>query len=183
MSWLDYDDADEDFVGRDTPLEPEADGFLINRKPDGWQTKAACLGSDVALFFPDRGTSAAPAKAICATCPMDARIGCLNEVLDLGYREHGIRAGLTRDERRGMQTMDRDAVIAAYKARALVAVDLPVPRTRTRKVPQCGTYSGYRRHQKDNETPCPACTDAKREYKRVYMATRRALTVIDGGAA
>lgn len=181
MSWLDYDAADEDIID-DTPAEPEGDGFVLVRKPDGWQTKAACLGSDPDLFFPGPGQSAKPAKAICATCPMDARVGCLNEVLDIGFKEYGIRAGLTRDERRGMQGMDRDAVIAAYKARAVVAVDLPMPRTRTRRVPQCGTYSGYRRHQRDSETPCPACADAKREYKRQYMATRR-LTVLDGGAA
>ena len=182
MTWLDCDDVTEDEYADDTPAEPEADGFILVRKPGGWQTKAACLGADVDLFFPGQGQSAAPAKAICATCPMDARIGCLNEVLEIGFKEYGIRAGLTRDERRGMQGLDRETVIEAYKARAIVAVDLPMPRSRTRRTPQCGTYSGYRRHQRDSEEACDACADAKREYQRNYKLRTR-FTVLEGGAA
>jgi hypothetical protein len=35
-----------------------------------WQAQAACRGVGVEVFFPERGESTAPAKALCATCPV-----------------------------------------------------------------------------------------------------------------
>lgn len=37
-----------------------------------WHRHAACRGHDPALWFPERGQSTAPARAICAGCPVQA---------------------------------------------------------------------------------------------------------------
>lgn len=39
------------------------------RRP-AWHQDAACLGVGPASFFVERGVSTAPAKAMCATCPV-----------------------------------------------------------------------------------------------------------------
>lgn len=39
-----------------------------DHEDNAWQLQAACLGVDPELFFPARGESAGPAKAVCATC-------------------------------------------------------------------------------------------------------------------
>lgn len=64
---------------------------------DPWWLSALCAQTDAALFFPEKGDSAAPrlAKAICRRCPV--RIECLADALP---GEPGIRAGLTQRERR-----------------------------------------------------------------------------------
>jgi WhiB family redox-sensing transcriptional regulator len=38
-----------------------------------WHAQAACRGVGVEVFFPARGESTAPAKALCGTCPVAAR--------------------------------------------------------------------------------------------------------------
>ena len=58
-----------------------------------WREHAACLGHDVAVFFPERGTSPEPGKAICATCPVRAE--CLAAADD-----DGIWGGTTAAERK-----------------------------------------------------------------------------------
>lgn len=66
--------------------------------PWDWRDSAACLGHDSEMWFPageksrDDLLQAAGAKAICATCPVQAE--CLADAD--GW---GIRAGLTADER------------------------------------------------------------------------------------
>ena len=37
-----------------------------------------------------------------------------------------------------------------------------------RKVAACGTLSGYRRHLRQNETPCQGCADARLAYMRAW---------------
>jgi WhiB family transcriptional regulator, redox-sensing transcriptional regulator len=62
-----------------------------------WRGRAACLGADPDLFFPegDDPRSDAEAKAICAGCQV--RTPCLEFAgTEL---EHGIWGGLTEDER------------------------------------------------------------------------------------
>jgi WhiB family redox-sensing transcriptional regulator len=58
-----------------------------------WRNDAACRGHDVAVFFPERGTSPEPGKAICATCPVRAE--CLAAADD-----DGIWGGTTAVERK-----------------------------------------------------------------------------------
>lgn len=63
-----------------------------------WVEHAACLGSDVDVFFPGRGARAArEAKRICATCTV--RADCLDYALEAG-EEFGVFGGLTEKERR-----------------------------------------------------------------------------------
>jgi hypothetical protein len=62
-----------------------------------WREQAACRGTDLNLFFPERGQTAEPARQICAQCPV--RQPCLdyaitNQIVD------GIWGGLTVRERR-----------------------------------------------------------------------------------
>lgn len=46
----------------------------------------------------------------------------------------------------------------------------------------CGTYSGYRRHQRAGELPCQACNDARRIYDRQQKRDRIARMRIDDPA-
>jgi WhiB family transcriptional regulator, redox-sensing transcriptional regulator len=68
-----------------------------------WQDRAACRGVDVRLFFgpdgeqrPERENREAEAKAVCASCPVQAR--CLDYALGKSIN-HGIWGGLNKEER------------------------------------------------------------------------------------
>jgi WhiB family redox-sensing transcriptional regulator len=64
-----------------------------------WRSSAACRGLDPQLFYPvtDEEHDAAPAKAVCAVCPV--REPCLDHAL--GSREkEGVWGGATERERR-----------------------------------------------------------------------------------
>lgn len=83
----------------------------------GWRDRAACCGTDLAVFFPGRGQSAEPARQICARCPV--RGPCLEFALSHGI-VHGIWGGLAERDRRALRTRhagtarrERDAAIAA----------------------------------------------------------------------
>ena len=79
-----------------------------------WQLDAACLEADPDLFFPEEGESTAPAKRICAQCPV--RTQCLEYAL--AKREpYGVFGGLSEGER--TRLLSRRA--AAQKGRADVA--------------------------------------------------------------
>lgn len=62
-----------------------------------WEQLAACAGADPDMFFPERGESDEPAKAICARC--EVRVECLEMALDRRLVD-GIFGGLTAAERR-----------------------------------------------------------------------------------
>jgi len=81
---------------------------------------AACRGTDLDLFFPERGEAAGPARRICARCPV--RQPCLEYALSNPIT-HGIWGGLTDRERRPLQSRwvqdsrrDRDRTILAAGA-------------------------------------------------------------------
>lgn len=38
----------------------------------------------------------------------------------------------------------------------------------------CGTYAAWRRHQRRKETPCPACTQAHKDYQHQKYLERKA---------
>jgi WhiB family redox-sensing transcriptional regulator len=60
-----------------------------------WQLHAACRGLDPERFFPERGDSLAPARSVCATCPVRVPCG------EYGAGEKvGIWGGLSERERR-----------------------------------------------------------------------------------
>jgi WhiB family transcriptional regulator, redox-sensing transcriptional regulator len=116
-----------------------------------WQDSAACKGRKDIDFFPtmDRpgGQNArwranvARAKAVCAECPVikDCRIEAQSHDMTAG-----IWFGTTEAERKGL------------------------PRIISRPhVARCGTDSGYRRHRRWGEDPCPECRFAHAIAHRV----------------
>jgi WhiB family redox-sensing transcriptional regulator len=70
--------------------------FDLDVAPD-WRRDAACAGIRAINFFPERGESAAGAKAICAMCPV--RPPCLEFALRINVSA-GIWGGLSGRERR-----------------------------------------------------------------------------------
>ena len=72
-----------------------------------WREDAACSGSDTDLFFPtgEDEALAAPAKAICAACPVQAQ--CLQYAIATNQTE-GVWGGLTGPERRRLRRRIRD---------------------------------------------------------------------------
>lgn len=62
-----------------------------------WQDEANCLGVDPDLFYPERGQSTAPAKAVCRGCMV--REECLAYALSNGEK-FGIWGALSERERR-----------------------------------------------------------------------------------
>lgn len=77
-----------------------------------WRNRAACLGQDVATFFPARGGPAPAAKRICGQCPV--RLDCLR--LALRGDELGVFGGFTRRERNRLVREARKNTKAAVTA-------------------------------------------------------------------
>jgi hypothetical protein len=71
--------------------------LVIN--PEPWVEQALCAQTDPELFFPEKGGSALPAKAICRRCPVTEQ--CLDYALT--HRErHGVWGGMSERERRAL---------------------------------------------------------------------------------
>lgn len=70
--------------------------------PSSWMSDAACRGSDVSLFFPERGANThatAGPRAVCARCPVADQ--CLEYAMaDLTLK--GIWGGKSHRERRAL---------------------------------------------------------------------------------
>lgn len=70
-----------------------------------WRDRAACLGENPELFFPDGNTGSAlpqitEAKAVCRRCEVAET--CLKWALESGQNS-GVWGGLTEDERRALK--------------------------------------------------------------------------------
>jgi WhiB family redox-sensing transcriptional regulator len=85
-----------------------------------WRQQAACHGTDLDLFYPERGQSAGPARQVCARCPV--RQPCLEYALSNRITS-GIWGGQTERERRPLQSewvqaewRERDRAILAADA-------------------------------------------------------------------
>ena len=90
-----------------------------------WRELAACRGTDLNLFFPERGESAEPARQVCAACPV--RQPCLDYAITNRISD-GIWGGLTERERRALQSRwvrasrrDRDRAIRVAEAAGYTA--------------------------------------------------------------
>jgi len=68
--------------------------------PDFDLNDALCAQTDPELFFPEKGGTAEPAKAICRQCPV--QIQCLEWALK-NNEQHGIWGGLSASERERLQ--------------------------------------------------------------------------------
>lgn len=71
-----------------------------------WRNRAACLGEDPDLFFPDGNTGPAlfqieEAKAVCRRCEVAA--ACLKWAIESG-EDYGVWGGKTEDERRALKS-------------------------------------------------------------------------------
>lgn len=75
-----------------------------------WRAQAACRNSDVEMFFPATEEAAAPAKAVCAACPV--REACLEWALDT-RQDEGVWGGLSESERRRLRRRRQAAGRAA----------------------------------------------------------------------
>jgi len=85
-----------------------------------WRQQAACHGTDLDLFYPERGQSAGPARQVCARCPV--RQPYLEYALSNRITS-GIWGGQTERERRPLQSewvqaewRERDRAILAADA-------------------------------------------------------------------
>ena len=90
-----------------------------------WRELAACRGTDLEVFFPERGESAEPARQVCAACPV--RQPCLDYAIT-NRITHGIWGGLTERERRALRSgwvrasrRERDRAILAAEAAGYTA--------------------------------------------------------------
>lgn len=71
-----------------------------------WVDFALCAEVDPAIFFPERGEPAAPAKRVCMICPVRAQ--CLEYALENRIL-HGVFGGMSEHERRDVARQRRDA--------------------------------------------------------------------------
>jgi WhiB family redox-sensing transcriptional regulator len=79
---------------------------LAAHRPD-WHRHAACRGHDPALWFPERGQSAEPARTICAGCPVQHPCHQAGLEGGAGYGatgEVGIWGGTSGRQRRALLT-------------------------------------------------------------------------------
>jgi WhiB family redox-sensing transcriptional regulator len=115
-----------------------------------WRERAACCGTDLDLFYPERGQSAGPARQVCARCP--ARQPCLEYALSNRIAS-GIWGGLTERERRPLQARlvqdarrDRDQAIVAADAAgyttAAIARSFGLSQTSVTRIARGGTDAG-----------------------------------------
>jgi WhiB family redox-sensing transcriptional regulator len=73
---------------------------------DEWREQANCTGVDPDLFFPERGQSTGPAKAVCAGCVV--REDCLEYAL-ANSEKFGVWGGMAERERRKVRRARRRA--------------------------------------------------------------------------
>uniref|UniRef100_A0AAU8GNW6 WhiB family transcription factor n=1 Tax=Mycobacterium phage Pharb TaxID=3136626 RepID=A0AAU8GNW6_9VIRU len=66
--------------------------------PEAWEADALCAQVDPELFFPAQGQPGAPAKAVCARCPVVDE--CLDRALSFPTEQWGVWGGLSQRERR-----------------------------------------------------------------------------------
>lgn len=141
-------------------LAPRVDGEYFNRVTSwwplpmpvvpsepavGWRERAACAGLDVDLFFTGKGVAVPAVEVIAARTACPVRGDCIADGLEApSDHRFGIRGGLPT---------------VAWKALATRRVQRPMQ--------PCGTPAAYKRHRRNGEQACQACTEANRERQRV----------------
>jgi hypothetical protein len=68
-----------------------------------WQERAACRGMGTERFFPGSDGSLAPARAVCAGCPV--KVECLDYAVDCGETLAGVWAGTSIRDRRKLRKL------------------------------------------------------------------------------
>lgn len=113
---------------------PTPDLVIIH---EPWMDGALCAQVDMDIFYPEKGGTTRPAKAICARC--DVQSECLIFALEHDER-FGVWGGKSERERRRLNRGTR-------------------PR---RSRSKCGTTGGYQAHYRRGEKPCQPCRDAEK---------------------
>ena len=116
-----------------------------------WMARAACHGSDINVFFPTSGSTAANAKAACEGCPVQGE--CLQYAID-NEIHHGVWGGLSERQRCRMRIDQR-------------VTDGATPRGPS-KVQAHGTTTMYGRGCR-----CERCVETFRAGARLRMAEYR----------
>ncbi|MFZ0667157.1 MAG: WhiB family transcriptional regulator, partial [Acidimicrobiales bacterium] len=81
--------------------DPEQVLAELLRRP-AWMDDAACRGAPSEVFFPTRGESSAPAKSLCAQCPVQSE--CLELALSVELTEDiGVWGNPNARERRALR--------------------------------------------------------------------------------
>jgi hypothetical protein len=145
------DDVDDQAVARALFLQLVKNGPALSLEDllgrPSWQRDGACVGIDLAVFFPGRGQSAAPAKAVCARCGVLEE--CRAWALAQGSELVGIWGGLSERQRRQIGP----------------AADQQARVSRLQVLPEHGTLGRYGRHG----CRCDLCRAAKSaEHQRTY---------------
>jgi WhiB family redox-sensing transcriptional regulator len=142
-------------IEKDSPMHNLTDlvDHLNTPRPD-WQQHAECRGMDPTLFFVERGDSVAPARVVCAECPV--RIACLAAGMD---EVHGMWGGLTGRERQAVRRK------IGYRPQIPAA---------------CGTVAGFHAHRRNGTDICDECRGEYNDSRRVARL-RQSLTVVPNG--
>jgi hypothetical protein len=133
-----------------------------------WRERAACCGTDLDVFFPERGQTASSARQVCAACPV--RQPCLDYAL-ANRITHGIWGGMTERERRPLQSAwvqdarrDRDQAVLAADAggytTAAIGRSFGLSRTSVTRI----VNQGDRTRLDGSELQASPADDGKREY-------------------
>lgn len=88
-----------------------------------WRERALCTQSDPEAFYPERGNSSGPAKAVCGQCEVTAE--CLIVALEQ-HDAHGVWGGATYRERCAMQKRNPNIAADLRRQHGLPAAASPV---------------------------------------------------------
>ncbi|MFE3126749.1 WhiB family transcriptional regulator [Streptomyces hydrogenans] len=133
--------------------------------PKTLDSPLAWLDRGLCRFRPDAFTSLATApeaKRICVRCPVLGECRAWIRRVESGNsasQRENVVAGLTPDERTALDPL----IIQRAKDRAARAATSPEPAPRVKdpvKRPQCGSYKGYRLHERNGEICDEACLAA-----------------------
>lgn len=136
-----------------------------------WAERGLCRAYRNVDFFPARGESTVPAKAVCADCPVAAI--CL-EVALRNMEKYGIWGGTSEKERRVLRRERRDELGLGPRESLRKPVDrIAEPK---RHSINHGTVAGYHAHLRHTGpgSACADCLAANRERSRIVVAAYRA---------
>lgn len=163
-----------------------------------WRTRAACLGMDTNLFFPDKGQhiQSANMRTLCdSRCPV--RENCLRAAMEQGNQEYvyGIWGGKNQKQRLQLVLAPDGKVVPrvpdevrlcagcgsplpedAVAARQYCLVCRPTGAKNARpglKAIKHGTPAGYRQHRYRGIEPCAECREANARRDRERRAEMR----------
>lgn len=119
--------------------------YQAKRQPMPWAIHAACRDVDTNVFYPERGKSPEPAKAICAECPVIAE--CLDHAI-VTRELVGVWGGKSEHERRRLRFERRQ-----------------------RLEPGHGNSTAYGLHQRAGERPCDECRAWHAQRQREWRAS------------